>query len=175
MTRQIAAFLLGETLFGVNILLVKEIYRHMIISPIPDAPPQLRGLMNLRGRVVTVIDLAVCLGREPTAEMENTRLLIFKTQEEILSFVNRSLLPDIALGEDIVGFIIDGMDDVFMMDDDALLPPPPNLKEIHEDLIQGVVKRAGRLVILLDVPAVLQQALRATHEAAGEKKEALAI
>ncbi len=49
MTRQIATFLLGDTLLGVDILLIKEVYRHMIISPIPDAPPFLRGLMNLAG------------------------------------------------------------------------------------------------------------------------------
>ena len=48
MNRQITTFILGETRIGIDILLVKEVYRHMSITPIPDSPPQLKGLMNLR-------------------------------------------------------------------------------------------------------------------------------
>lgn len=155
MTRQIATFHLGDTLLGVDILLVKEINRHVNISPVPDAPPQLRGLMNLRGRVVTVMDLNVCLGRPPTGSIDDARLLILKTQEEIMGFVADGQLDDIDVGEDIVGFVIDRMDDVAAVEDGEILPPPPNATDIGEDLIRGVIKRDDRLIILLDVPAVL--------------------
>ena len=64
MARQIATFVLGKTLLGLDILLVKEVYRSVSITPIPDAPEHIRGLMNLRGRVVTVMDLNTCLGRQ---------------------------------------------------------------------------------------------------------------
>jgi len=155
MTRQIATFLLGSTLLGVDILLVKEIYRYKAISPIPDAPTHLRGLMNLRGRVVTVIDLSVCLNRPAATNIDDCRLLILKTQEEIRNYINKGLLEDASLGEDIVGFLIDQMDDVLTIENEAILPPPPNLVDIDEALVRGVIKQGEQLVILLDVTAVL--------------------
>jgi purine-binding chemotaxis protein CheW len=155
MKRQIATFYLGETLLGIDILLVREINRHVHLSPIPDAPPQLLGLMNLRGRVVTVIDLNVCLNRPPADGIGATRLLILKTREEIMPFTAKGQLPDIDVGDDIVGFIIDRMDDVVAVEDNDILPPPPNVVGIRESLIQGVIKLENRLIILLDAPAVL--------------------
>jgi len=161
MTRQIATFHLGDTLLGIDILLVKEINRQVNISPIPDAPPQLLGLMNLRGRVVTVIDLNVCLGRPPTGNIDDARLLILKTREDIMDFVAGGHLADLAVGEDIVGFIIDRMDDVAAVEDDEILPPPPNVADIGEDLIRGVIKLENRLIVLLDVEAVLADVMGA--------------
>lgn len=161
MTRQIATFVLGDTLLGVNILLVKEVYRHMSVSPIPDAPPHLSGLMNLRGRVVTVIDLNVCLSRPRTGSTEGGRLLILKTQEEITGYKNKGLLEDdVYLGEDIVGFLIDRMDDVLTVEYEDILPPPPNLVEIDEELVEGVIRHADRLVILLHITAVLDMVMK---------------
>ncbi len=168
MTRQIAVFHLGDTLLGIDILLVKEINRQInnqSVSPIPDAPPQLRGLMNLRGRVVTVIDLNVCLNRPPTADIGSARLLILKNQSEIMGFMAKGQLADSAVGDDIVGFVIDRMDDVAAVADDDILPPPPHLVDVKENLIQGVIKRDNRLIVLLDVPAALAAVMGAWEAA----------
>jgi len=166
MNRQIATFLLGDTLLGVDILLIKEVYRHMIISPIPDAPRFLRGLMNLRGRVVTIIDLNLCLNRPEISEINDGRLLIFKTQDEIINYKRKGeLLENVNLGEDIFGFLIDKMDDVLTVEDDAIFPPPPNIADIEENLIAGLVKQGDRLVILLNVSAVLERVISVTNEA----------
>ncbi|OQX26051.1 MAG: hypothetical protein BWK80_12445 [Desulfobacteraceae bacterium IS3] len=156
MTRQIATFFLGDTLLGVDILLVKEIYRHQSVNPIPDAPLHLCGLMNLRGRVVTVINLSVCLNRPGPADMEKSRLLILKTQEDIRACSCKELLEDVWLGDDIVGFLIDKMDDVLSVESEDILPPPPNIADIENDLIEGIIKRKDRLVILLNVTAILE-------------------
>ncbi len=164
MNRQIATFVLGDTRLGVNILLVKEIYRHKAFSPIPNAPPHLRGLMNLRGRVVTIVDLNVCLNRPATDDIANCHLLILKTQEEISRYEEKGLVRDVFLGEDIVGLLIDRMDDVLTVTDEAILPPPPNIAEIDKDLIEGVIKQGGRLVILLNVTAVLELVMNAAAE-----------
>jgi len=164
MARQIATFLLGETLFGVDILLVKEIYRHKAISPIPGAPPHLCGLMNLRGRIVTVIDLGVCLNRPATDNIEACRLLIFKTQSEIRDYAHEDFLKDVYLGEDIVGFLINRMDDVLTVENKDILPTPPNLADVDEDLIKGVIRQGKQLVILLDLPAVLESVMSAVVE-----------
>lgn len=164
MARQIATFLLGETLFGVDILLVKEIYRHKAISPIPGAPPHLCGLMNLRGRIVTVIDLSVCLNRPATEHVEECRLLIFKTQQEIREYGHEEFLKDVYVGEDIVGFLIDRMDDVLTVENKDILPTPPNLGDVDEHLIKGVIRQGKQLVILLDLPAVLESVMGAASQ-----------
>ncbi|CAN2040313.1 purine-binding chemotaxis protein CheW [Candidatus Magnetomoraceae bacterium gMMP-15] len=157
MNRQIATFFLGDTLLGVDILLVKEIYRQMTITPVPDSPEHLCGLMNLRGRVVTVVDLNACLNRPPTEDIEKSRLLILKTDSEILKYQQDGQIGDITLGNDIVGFIIDGMDNVLTVKDQEILAPPSNLNTVEESLIEGVIKLGTQLVILLDINAILDR------------------
>ncbi len=166
MTQQIATFILGDTLLGVDILLVKEIYRQMSFSRIPDAPEHFLGLMNLRGRVVTVIDLNVCLNRPAASCTGDSRLLILKTQEEMMKSKIQTDLENVSLGEDIVGFLIDRMDDVITIEDKEILPPPSNLVEVEEELVQGVIKQGEWLVILLNVTAVLERVMSVTNDAA---------
>ena len=164
MTRQITTFLLGDTLLGIDILLVKEVYRHKAMSLIPDAPAHLLGLMNLRGRVVTLIDLNISMNRPPRVRRDNCRLLILKTQEEIRKYADKEFLEDVRLGEDIVGFLIDEMDDVLTIENEEILPPPPHLVDIDGDFIEGVIKQGNRLIILLDVTAVLDIVMNASIE-----------
>ncbi len=74
-------------------------------------------------------------------------------------------MENVNLGEDIFGFLIDKMDDVLTVEDDAIFPPPPNIADIEENLIKGVIKHGERLVILLDVSAVLERVISVTNEA----------
>ncbi len=164
MNRQIATFYIGKILFGVDILLVKEIYRHTSMTRIPDAPKILAGLMNLRGRVVTVIDLRLFLNHPVLPAKNETKLLIMKTQEEINGYIEQGTLDDNYLGDDIAGFIIDRMDDVRTVGYKDILPPPPNLLEADESLIEGVVKKKEDLLIILNVPVVLEKTMRAVSE-----------
>ncbi len=157
MARQIATFLLGDMLFGTDILLIREVYRYKDSSRIPGAPPHLRGLMNLRGRVVTVIDLGVCLNRPSKSDNDQSHMLIFKVRQEIAEYRFQQYLKDISLGEDIVGFLIDRMDEVLMVGDEEILPAPPNIADMQESLIDGIIRRDHRLVILLNIPAILEQ------------------
>ncbi|MFO7752861.1 MAG: chemotaxis protein CheW [Desulfobacteraceae bacterium] len=161
MHRQITTFTLGDTRIGIDILLVREVYRHMSVTPIPDSPPHLNGLMNLRGRVVTVIDLNVCLSRPATEDIESNRLLVMKTDKEIEKYKSKGLLKDISIGDDMVGFLIDRMDDVITIDDSEIFPAPPHLDAVAEALIEGVIKQGEELIILLDVPSVLQKTMEA--------------
>lgn len=168
MSRQIATFRMGDTRMGVDILLVKEVYRRMQVHPVPGAPPQLVGLMNLRGRVVSVVDLAACFQRAGVSS-EQGQLLIFKTGAELAGFVREGRLPErmARLGEDIVGLLIDEMDDVMTVSRDAVLPPPPNLGGLDDHLVEGVIRTEGELVVLIDASAVLNRVVRAM-EPAGE-------
>lgn len=158
MSRQIATFLVGETLLGLDILLVKEVHRHLTLTPVPGAPTHLSGLMNLRGRVVTVIDLGVCLDL-PDIRDDERKLLILKTDAEIVPYQMEGKLEKAQLGEDIIGFLIDRMEEVLTVEENEVLPAPPNLKVLERRLIDGVVKQNNRLVILLDVTAVLSRVM----------------
>jgi purine-binding chemotaxis protein CheW len=157
MTRQIATFILGGTRLGVDILLIKEIYRHMSVTPVPASPKHIRGLMNLRGRVVTVIDLAVCLGRPALDNMEENRLLVLKTNEEISKYQARGKLSDTDLGDDIVGLLINRMDEVIEAGDCDIMPAPSNLAEVENALIRGVIKQKDELIIILNIPVLLEK------------------
>jgi purine-binding chemotaxis protein CheW len=157
MTRQITTFILGSTRLGVDILLIKEIYRHMSVTPVPASPKHIRGLMNLRGRVVTVIDLAVCLGRPPQDNIEENRLLVLKTNGEISKYQARGKLSDTDLGDDIVGLLIDRMDDVIEAEDCDIMPAPSNLAEVENALIRGVIKQKNELIIILNIPVLLEK------------------
>ncbi|MBF0233519.1 MAG: purine-binding chemotaxis protein CheW [Desulfamplus sp.] len=164
MSRQIATFNLGETRLGIDILLIKEVYRHMSITPIPDSPAHLRGLMNLRGRVVTVIDLNVCLNRPSSENIGKGRLLVLKTDSEIDRYKKAGNLGKIYLGQDIVGLLIDDMDDVITIGESDIFPAPPNLDEAEEVLIEGVVKQGSQLITILDVNALLQKIMQVCEQ-----------
>ncbi len=159
MSNQIANFMLGDTTLGVDILLVKEVHSKLSLTPIPDAPKQIRGLMNLRGKVVTVVDLNVCLNRPPAESTERNRLLILKTDEEIIPYQLEGKLEKAKLGDDIVGFLIDRMDDILEVDDGDILPPPPNMETVEEGMIEGVIKHGNELILLLDVTGILNEVL----------------
>jgi len=159
-SRQIATFVLGKTLLGLDILLVKEVYRGVSTTPIPDAPEQIRGLMNLRGRVVTVMDLNTCLNRQTSEKGTENYLLILKTDEEIKGYQKKGDLAGISLGDDIAGFLIDQMDDVIEVETGEILPSPPNLEEVEAKLVEGIIKKGDLLVILLDITAVLESVMK---------------
>ncbi|MBF0378036.1 MAG: purine-binding chemotaxis protein CheW [Desulfamplus sp.] len=157
MSRQIATFILGNSRLGIDILLIKEVYRHMSITPIPDSPAHLKGLMNLRGRVVTVIDLNICLGRAASENVATSRLLVLKTDDDIEKYKKSGMVGNISLGKDIVGLLIDQMDDVITIENSDIFPAPPNLEEAEEALIEGVIKKGKQLIIILDVNAMLEK------------------
>ena len=165
MHRQITTFMLGNTRIGIDILLIREVYRHMSVTPVPDSPPHLNGLMNLRGRVVTVIDLNVCLSRPATEDIESNRLLVMKTDKEIEKYKSEGLLKDVSIGDDMVGFLIDRMDDVVSIEDSEIFPAPPHLDDMEESLIEGVIKQGEELIILLDVTALLEKVMEACESA----------
>ncbi|MCD6308579.1 MAG: purine-binding chemotaxis protein CheW [Candidatus Latescibacteria bacterium] len=158
MSRQITTFSVADTLLGLDILIVKEVYRHMDLTPVPDAPPHMSGLMNLRGRVVTVVDFGACLNLVKE-EPHEKKLLIMKTNAEILKYQQKGLLADVSLGDDIVGFLIDDMDEVLTVEDEDVLPTPPNLDTVDRQLIEGVVKLKNKLVLILDINAILERIL----------------
>ncbi|GAB4247296.1 chemotaxis protein CheW [Deferrisoma sp.] len=137
---QVCTFWIGDALCGVDIRRVQEINRQVEATPVPLAPDYVVGVMNLRGRVVTVMDPARKLGLGDTAPGEETRNVIVQS------------------GEEPVGLLVDRVADVVEVDPAALAPPPANLGGIRGAVFLGVLRTDGALVGILDVDAVLEEA-----------------
>jgi purine-binding chemotaxis protein CheW len=147
---QFATFRVAERLLGMDLLTVREILRPLDITPVPRAAPHIRGLLNLRGQVVTIIDLSVCLGLEPVTMTDRSHIVILKTQQE-LGAAHRNGLEGYKGPTDLVGLLVDAIEDVAEADESALEPPPANLNEAEERLLSGVHRTDHGLLVLLNL------------------------
>lgn len=135
---QLVVFTIGDEEFGVDITQVREIVKFIQITYLPKAPAFIEGVVNLRGQVVAVIDLAKRLGVKSSPRGESTRIII------------------VALGENVVGMIVDSVSEVLRL-------PSENIEEVSyiidmevpEHYISGVGKLKDRLLVLLDLDKVL--------------------
>jgi purine-binding chemotaxis protein CheW len=141
-TAQLAVFQVGEYTCGLRIEDVYEINRKLHLTPVHEAPESIRGILDLRGNVVTVIDLARRLGLPPTEVTRTTRNVIVKCEQEI------------------VGLLVDGVDDIVEIDEDAVLPTPPHLQKELGRAFLGVIPFGDDLVAILDISQVLSDSGR---------------
>jgi purine-binding chemotaxis protein CheW len=140
--RQLVTFRIGKEEFGVDILMVQEIIRITKITPIPNAPEFILGVINLRGRVIPVVDLRQRLkirGNRPSADDKMTRILIVEMFAHVM------------------GFIVDAVSEVTRVEVSAI-EPTPNLvvSSVDAEYILGMIKLANRLIILLDFRKILK-------------------
>ncbi|MEO5348241.1 MAG: chemotaxis protein CheW [Magnetococcus sp. YQC-3] len=125
----VSTFHLGNIYIGVDILLVREINRSMEYTPIPGSPSYVRGMLNIRGRIITLFDLKrrFSWAQEevvnPDAEPKKQYNVIMKTQPEVMR-INRRLAETQCTWEDPVGLVVDRLGDVRNVPDDHILPPP---------------------------------------------------
>ncbi|MBF0181464.1 MAG: chemotaxis protein CheW [Magnetococcales bacterium] len=153
----VSTFTLGELYLGINIRLVREINRSMECTPVPGSPNYIRGMLNIRGRVITLFDLKTRLGwsRQESGEPKTKHYnVIMKTRDEVLK-IDQELALTKCPWEDPVGLAVDQLGDVRDIVDDNILPPPANLTGISADFIHGVVEFERNLLIILDVATVL--------------------
>lgn len=135
---QLVVFTIGEDEFGVDILSVQEIIKMPEITEVPDVPDYVNGIINLRGQIVTVMDLKKKLGGVDTTKTSETRIMIVNIHETI------------------IGMVVDSVSEVMRIAKDDISPPPKNLTtKIHQDFIDGVGKVEERLIILLNLEGVL--------------------
>jgi len=138
---QYLTFTLGGEMFGVGILNVKEIIEFGNLTEIPMMPAFIRGVINLRGAVVPVIDLAARFGGKTTEVGRRTCIVIIE-------------VPDEDTRHDI-GVIVDAVSEVLEIPGSEIEPPPSFGARIRADFILGMGKVAGKFVILLDITKVL--------------------
>ncbi|MDY6844762.1 MAG: chemotaxis protein CheW [Thermodesulfobacteriota bacterium] len=138
-TVELATFYIGDALCGMDILKVQEINKHMEITQVPQAPEFVLGVLNLRGRIVTIIDLSKKLGLSHTTLTRETRNIIVNLQN------------------DYVGLLVDKIGDVVIADWEKVESPPANIGEIQGKYFEGVLKTEHSLIGILNVEEVLRE------------------
>ncbi len=138
---QYLTFSLAGEMFAVGILNVKEIIEFGHLTEIPMMPAFIRGVINLRGAVVPVIDLAARFGGKPTEVARRTCIVI-------LEVVDQDMHSDI-------GILVDAVSEVLEIPPAEIEPPPSFGAKIRADFISGMGKVAGKFVIILNISKVL--------------------
>jgi purine-binding chemotaxis protein CheW len=151
--RRFCTFYLGDECYGIDILTVREINRQVQITPARGAPASVRGLMNLRGQIVTVIDPAVKLGYPARELKKSTRLVILKTNADLVSLG----LGKLATNDELAGLWVDRISDVITVTEDQIAPAPPDQSGKNDHLLAAVVQLKDQVIRLVDPSALLGQ------------------
>lgn len=147
-----STFRMDNRLFGLDILVVREINRILDITAVPHAERHIRGLINLRGQIVTILDLGVKLGLEPRTVGDETHNIILKSDNEL---AHAEQARHLKTCPDQVGFLVDSIGDVVEADTSRIEPPSANVSETETRFLQGVLKTDAGLLVLLDLEALL--------------------
>lgn len=150
---QLVTCRIGKQLFGVDILMVREVNRVLDITPIPGEKPHIRGLINLRGQIVTIFDARVRLGIPKGEFTENSHNIIIKGGAELrVAGVDADQARALT---DPSGLLVDSIGDVVVADDQDVEPPPANVGTVDAAFLQGVLQKDDALIAILDVPRML--------------------
>ena len=152
--KQFVTFYLGEDLFGINILLVREINRNIDITPVNLSPGYVKGMLNLRGQIVTVLDLGKRLGIRDRAPSKAASCVVLKTTAELERSHYVEELEDTTSG-DVVGLFVDSIGDVITVDADAIDDPAVHQSGVSGRFIDGVVQMKGKLLVTLKTSVIL--------------------
>jgi purine-binding chemotaxis protein CheW len=135
--KQFSTFYLDRLLFGVEVARVQEVLRYQEMTPVPLAAPVVSGLINLRGQIVTALDLR-----------RRLKLTERATDRLPMNVVVR-------VGEEAVSLLVDEIGDVLEVDDDAFELPPETLQGEARRLIRGAYKLEDKLLLVLDTDEVV--------------------
>ncbi len=136
---ELATFYVGEALCGMDLLNIQEINKLMEMTSVPQAPEYVLGILNLRGQIITVIDMADKLGLPSTPKNSSSRNIIVNSKDEY------------------IGFLVSQISDVEKAHWDKVEPPPANIGGVQGNFFKGVFKTKKRLIGILDVEKVLAE------------------
>jgi purine-binding chemotaxis protein CheW len=153
-TLQYLTFALGEEVFALETGSVREVIELVSVTRIPKTPPFMRGVINLRGHAVPVVDLRIKFDMPKVADTVNTCIIIVDVEVE---------------GENCyMGAIVDSVREVFEMTSDQINPPPRMGTSIRADFIRGMGKQNEEFIMILDIGKVFSpeelQVMRGTEE-----------
>ena len=136
--RRLCTFYLDDMLFGIDVDAVQEVLRFQAMTPVPLAPSVVAGLINLRGQIVTALDM-------------RRRLELPERPAELLP-------ANVVLRSSAVGasLLVDAIGEVVEVDDETFEPPPETTRGVARELILGAYKLPGKLLLLLDLRKTLE-------------------
>jgi purine-binding chemotaxis protein CheW len=146
--RQLVVFHLGAELYGVDISRVHEIIRMQSVTRVPRSPEFVEGVINLRGKVIPVVDLRRRFGLTIAEHTRASRVVV------------------VELGDQVVGIVVDGVSEVLRINPATIEPPSPVVAGIDSEYLHGIAKLSDRLIILLDLDRILARDERRALEAA---------
>lgn len=138
--RQFCSFFLDGLFFGVEVEKVQEVIRHQEETPVPLAPRVIGGLINLRGQIVTAVDLRRRLELKERGKDEKSMNVVVRTDDGVVSL------------------LVDEIGDVVEVEAQGFEPPPDTLRADVREMIRGAFKLKDRLLLLLDTECVIKTA-----------------
>ena len=149
-TAQYITFKLGDELFAINVAQVREVLELPQITKVPTAPDYMRGVVNVRGKAIPVVDLRLKFGLPSTPDTVNSRIVVLELELD---------------GETtVVGGIADSVHEVIELEAGQINPPPRIAMRWRTELIQGMGKRGDEFIIILDINRVFASAEAALRE-----------
>jgi purine-binding chemotaxis protein CheW len=136
---EFSTFYVGGALCGINILNIQEINKHFEITKVPQASDYIEGILNLRGRIVTIIDLGQKLGLSPVKKDKGNRNIIVNSEDEH------------------IGLLVDSISDVAIAKKESIEAAPSNIGGMQGKYFQGVLKTENSLIGILDIDEVLKE------------------
>jgi purine-binding chemotaxis protein CheW len=137
-------FALADEEYGLPVLKVREIIKMMEITQVPKVPPHVKGVINLRGKVIPIVDLRLKFGFPPQEATERTCIIVV----------------DAALngGRSSLGFVVDGVSEVMNITAEEIEPTPDFGEQVNTAYLRGIAKRGSHVKMLLDLDRVLSSA-----------------
>jgi purine-binding chemotaxis protein CheW len=138
-TALLATFYVRGAHYALDAAKVQEVIRFEAVTPVRHAPESVLGVINLRGRIVTVVDAGARLRVAPVPPGPDRRVFIVEDRGEF------------------VGILVDRVGEVLELDGATLEPPPANVSQTHGGLFKGVYRAGGKLVTLVDLDLLLAE------------------
>jgi purine-binding chemotaxis protein CheW len=137
---QYITFKLGEEVFAINVTRVREVLDLSLITKVPTAPAYMRGVVNVRGTAIPVVDLRLKFGLPRAQDGVNTRIIVLELEVD---------------GESaILGGLADSVHEVIELEPSQITPPPTIASRWRSDFIHGMGRRGDEFIIILDINAV---------------------
>ncbi|MFC1770489.1 chemotaxis protein CheW [Candidatus Margulisiibacteriota bacterium] len=133
--RQFITFHIDNHLLGIDILNIREINKNLDICPVPLSPDYIRGLLNLRGQIMTVFDLGKRLGFESRKITVESKNIILKDED--------------------VALLVDCIRDVIQISEEHVVLPPAGAGEIEEEFVEGIIKLKKELLVIVSADKIL--------------------
>jgi purine-binding chemotaxis protein CheW len=135
--QQVVVFRLDRESYAIDIFRVNEIIRLREITPVPQTRPHIRGLVNLRGKTIPVVDIRSRFGLPPSPDVDSTRIIVVESE----------------MGN--VGIVVDEVSEVLSLTADSIEQTPSLVDTESTEFVRGIAHRQGRLITLLDLDKAL--------------------